>query len=113
MKNMSEDKEFQYLFKSIKDEIPDKGFSQEVMNKLPKRLNILPYLIIVVCAILGLSLTLNIVGVELFVEQIYSFALSLSRLEMPSISSITTYIVGLILLSTVSFAIYRTDTEFM
>jgi len=110
---MSDDKELHQFFKSGKDEIPDEDFSRNVMNKLPRRSRILPFLIVIICTVLGLVLTVSIIGTDLFVEQIFSFALSLSRLEIPSASSITAYIVGLLLLGTVSFAIYETEREFL
>lgn len=110
---MSDDKELYHLFKSIKEEIPDKGFSRKVMNRLPKRSMILPFMIILICSIVGLTLTISISGIYPFMEQIFNFTLSLSQIEIPSTSSITAYIVGLILLGTTSFAIYQAAKDFL
>jgi len=108
---MSEDKELYNFFKSGKKDIADKGFSQDVMRKLPQRMNILPYLIIVICAVSGLLLTVSIVGADTFTQQINSLAISLSRMQIPSLSSITAYIAGLISIGTISFAVYRIGDE--
>ncbi|SHF21903.1 DUF5056 domain-containing protein [Dysgonomonas macrotermitis] len=110
---MSDDKELYDFFKSAKNDIPDNGFSHRVMYKLPGRINILSYLIIVICAVLGLFLTLSIVSIDMFIEQISSLVSSLSLLQIPSSSSVTAYIVGLITLGAVSFAIYEADDELL
>jgi len=106
---MSDDKELYHFFKSEKNNIPDNGFSQKVMSKLPRRINVLSYLIIVICVVSGSILTVGVAGIDPFIDQINSLALSLSQMQIPSLSSVIAYIIGLMSLGTVSFAIYKVD----
>ncbi|HCO68235.1 MAG TPA: hypothetical protein DIT04_10840 [Dysgonomonas sp.] len=108
---MSEDKELNNFFKSHKKEINDNNFSREVMEKLPRRTGMLPYLIIAFCAAIGLYMTISIASISLLMDEMNALVISVSRMQIPSTASIITYLSILITLGTLSFAIYRVDTE--
>ena len=106
---MEKEKEIYRVFQSHKPEIPDDGFIEQVMRKIPRRNVALPYIILLCCFILGLTLTFAIQGSFPFFEQMMELVDTISRMQYPSLLSVATYLSGLAALGTVTLGIYRSD----
>ncbi len=108
---MCDDKELIRLFKANKSEIPDNGFSKELMNLLPKRNSVLPLLIITLCTVIGVILTVLIVDFTLLSAQINEMMISISKLQWPLSFSIASCFSWVIIAGTMAFALTRMDME--
>lgn len=106
---MQNDKELELLFKSNKPEIQDQGFSKEVMNKLPEKIRILPQIIIVCFAIVGIILSIAIQGVSTFVEGLNYIVIASNQIENVSVSSLMPYLTGMLVLGSIVYAVYESD----
>jgi len=104
LNNMTE-KDMYRFFASRKEEIPDDGFSQRVIENLPRRDSALPQIIVLIFLAAGLACTVAIQGVMPFFEQFQALMLSIVRLEIPSVSSIAAYLIGLLSLGSVGYAL--------
>ena len=104
-----EDKDFKKLFTAHKLDIPDKGFSERVIRRLPERKSILPQIVMVVFIMIGLALTLVIQGITHLIEQINSLFISISRLQAPSPSSVIIYLVTLTIIGIIGYSITQAD----
>ena len=103
-------KEFNDLFKSHKIEIPDDGFSEHVIHRLPERRSILPQIIMSGFILMGLVLTFAMPGfTTLVLEQIHSLITSIHHSQMPSASAIAVYLGMLGLLGTIGYSVARVD----
>ncbi|MCL1973289.1 MAG: DUF5056 domain-containing protein [Bacteroidetes bacterium] len=95
------------LFDPLKTAIPDQGFSEEVVQRLPKRKNLLPQIVLIVFILLGLILTIGIQGVTNIHEQIVGLSKSIGQMQAPSSIAIITYL-GLFLWTvTTGYALTR------
>lgn len=106
---MQNDKELEQLFKSNKPEIQDQGFSKEVMNKLPEKIRILPQIIIVCFAVVGIILSIAIQGVSSFFESLNYIVEVSSQAEDISVSMLMPYLIGLLVLGSIGYAVYESD----
>jgi hypothetical protein len=86
------DQEFKKLFSTHKVDIPDNGFSDRITGMLPDRKGRLPQIIMVAAVLLGLGLMFAILGFNTLPEQIHHLVVSVTRVQMPSLSSIITYL---------------------
>ncbi len=108
---MLNDKELYQAFKSNKSEIRDDGFTKRVMKELPEQNNILPRIIVLLSIVLGTIITVIVLGSIPFFDQVGSMVTSISQLQVPSSSSVTTYITGIVLLSSIGFAMSQPDIK--
>ena len=97
------------IFEARKVELPDGGFSERVIRQLPERKSMLPRTVMAVFIMLGLALTFAIQGFASSLEQINSFAFSISQLQIPSPISIVTYTSMLVIVVMIGFAVAHTD----
>jgi hypothetical protein len=103
------EKDLKNLFTTHKADIPDDGFSERVIRRLPERQSILPQIIMPVFIMIGLILTFLVPGfTTLVLEQIHSLITSINHSEMPSAMAVTTYLIMLGLLSTIGYSVART-----
>ena len=102
---MINEQELKKFFVENRSEIPDNGFSKRVQRHLPPRQSIFPQIVMSVCVIVGLSLTVAIVGLSGIQAQLLSLVDAISRLQMPSVASIMTYFGVLATLCFVGFAV--------
>ncbi len=108
---MINDQDLKKIFNAQKSDIPDDGFSERVVSHLPERASILPQVVMVLCVVTGLSLTIAIQGITPIFNQIGSLITAISHLQMPSITSIVTYVGGVALLGTIGYAVGRAGME--
>lgn len=107
---MMNEKKIKELFKAHKADIPDDGFSERIIRRLPERRSILPQIIMSGFIMIGLILTFIVPGfTTLISEQISSLITSIHHLQMPSASSITVYFGVLALLGTIGYSVARVD----
>jgi len=101
--------ELRKVFETHRVDVPDEGFSERVVRRLPERKNMLPQIIMVAFTMLGLVLTFAIQGIMPILEQINSLIFSISHLQAPSLSAIITYLGTLGLAGIISFAVAQAD----
>ncbi|MDR2918715.1 MAG: DUF5056 domain-containing protein [Tannerella sp.] len=106
---MQNDKELEQLFKLNKRKIQDQGFSREVMNKLPDKIRILPQIIIVCFAVIGIILSIAIQGLSSFLESLNHIVEVSSQAEDISVSMLMPYLIGMLVLGSVGYAVYESD----
>jgi len=104
-----EDQDFKKIFTANKADIPDNGFSERVAKRLPERKSILPQTVVIICIMIGLLLTFAIQGITPMFEQINSLITSISRLQMPSPGSITTYFGVLVMSGIIGYSMVRAE----
>jgi len=103
------EKDLKNLFTTHKAEVPDDGFSERVIRRLPERQSILPQIIMPVFILIGLILTFMVPGFSALVfEQIHSLITSIQHSQIPSAGSIAVYLCLLALLSTIGYSVART-----
>jgi len=105
------DQDFKKIFEAHKVDVPDNGFSKRVINQLPKRKNILPQMVMVVFVMISLVLVFVLQGFTPVLEQLYSLAISIGHMQMPSPVSITVYLGVLALLGIIGYSIMQADSE--
>ena len=101
--------DFSKIFKAHKLEFSDKDFSEHILKRLPERKSILPQMVMVLSVVLGLTLMLAIQGFTPIMEQLVSLVGSISQLQMPSASAITTYLGVLGLSGLIGFSLAYAD----
>ncbi len=106
---MSNDKEIREFFSSHKADFPDNEFSRRVISNLPGSGNVMLPLIVALFSLLGVGLTVGLYGLPLFLNQINDLVVSVSKLEMPSLSSIMAYIMVLWSMAVTGFAVYKAN----
>jgi len=104
-----DDQDFKKIFTTHKSDISDDGFSKRLIEQLPERKSILPQAVMIVCIMIGLILTFAMQGFTPLFEQINSLITSISHLQMPSLSSIFTYLGVLIMTGFIGYSIMRTE----
>ena len=105
------DKSFKKIFIAHKVNVPDNGFSERVIRRLPKRNNVLPQIIMVTFIVIGLAFIFAIHGFANILEQINSMLVSVSQLQVPSLSSIILCICVLALTVFIGFSVAQVNTE--
>ena len=103
------DKDFKKIFIEHKADITDDGFSKHVARMLPKRKSILPQTVMIIFILIGLAITFAIHGVTLLFNQINDLFMSVSQMQMPSLSSVVTYIGALVLLGIIGYSVAQAD----
>jgi divalent metal cation (Fe/Co/Zn/Cd) transporter len=104
------DNDFKKLFTTHKADIPDDGFSERVIRRLPERRSVLPQMVMIIFIMIGLILTFAMPGFATSViEQISSLATSISHSQVPSASSIAVYLGMLALLGTIGFSVAQVE----
>ena len=103
------DKDFSEIFTAHKVEFPDEGFSERVIRRLPERKNMLPQMIMTVFVMTGLVLTFAIQGITPMLEQINSLVVSISKLQIPSASSVIVYIGVLGMIGVIGYSVAQAD----
>jgi hypothetical protein len=86
-----EDEKLKILLKKYCNEVSDDGFSKNVKKCLPPRPSFLPYILMSICILTGLTLFVAIQGLDSIVANMSELILSVSQLQMPSVSSLVTY----------------------
>ena len=99
------------LFKVHKIDVPDDGFSERIMRRLPERKSILPQLVMSVCIIIGIAATFLICGVTPLIEQVNSLISSIGNLQIPSSSAVITYIGLLSLAGIIGYSLVKAETD--
>jgi len=100
--------ELKKLFGTQKTNIPDDGFSERVVRRLPERKSLLPQIIMITFIMIGLMITFAMPGFATsVVEQINSLVISISHSQIPSATSIVTYLGMLALLNTIGYSMAR------
>ena len=102
-------KDVREIFETHRVDIPDDGFSERVIRRLPERKSMLPQIVMVVFIMIGIALTYAIQGVTNILEQINSLMTSISHLQMPSPISVMTYIGVLGLMGIIGYAAAQAD----
>ena len=105
------DKDFKKIFIERKADIPDDGFSEHVAEMLPKRKSILPQTVMIIFILIGLAITLAIHGLTPLLNQINDLLMSVSQMQIPSLSSVVTYIGALVLLGIIGYSVAQADAE--
>ena len=105
------DQDFKKIFAAHKADISDNGFSKRLINQLPERKNILPQIVMVAFVMIGLVLAFILQGFTPILDQINNLINSISRMQMPSLVSITAYLGVLALLGIIAYSITQTDAE--
>jgi len=105
---MINEDELKSFFTKNRSEIPDNGFSKRVQQYLPPRKSVLPQIVMLICIATGLSLTLSITGVSAILVQLLSLVDSVALMQIPSLSSVMTYLGILATLSFIGFAAIET-----
>ena len=100
-----DDRDFKKIFKAHRVDIFDEGFSERIIGMLPERKSILPQIIMVVSAVIGLVLVFSIYGFDTMQEQIYSLSISVGRIQMPSLLSCITYLSIPVMAGLISYSI--------
>ena len=99
------DLDLKKIFITHKVDIPDDGFSECVIRKLPERQSMLPQAIMVVFVMIGLGITFAIQGVTPMLEQINSLFLSISQLQAPSPTAVITYLGALTMIGIIGYSV--------
>ncbi|MCL2413804.1 MAG: DUF5056 domain-containing protein [Bacteroidales bacterium] len=100
------DKDLKKLFTSHKTDIPDEGFSERVVQRLPQRTNILSQVIMITFIFIGFALVFVLQGFAPIFEQINQLVGSIRHMEISSIIAIViSMIIWTFLLGTVGFSV--------
>ena len=97
------------IFEAHRVDIPDEGFTERVVRKLPERNSMLPQIVMAVFTMAGLALTFAIQGVTPLLEQINSLITSISNMQAPSPISVVTYMCALGMVGMIGFAVAQAD----
>ena len=103
------DTDFKKIFAAYRVDVPDEGFSERVNAQLPERKSMLPQMVMITFIVIGAAIMFAIHGVAPFLEQIDSLVTSISRLQIPSPSSITVYICSIALTGMIGFSVAQAD----
>ena len=103
------DKNLREIFTAHKMDVPDDGFSEHIIKKLPERKSILPQIIMVTCITIGLVLTLAIHGIIPILNNINALITSISHAQIPQASSFFTYLCILSLMGIITYSIIEVD----
>ena len=106
---MINEQKLKSFFKENKSEIPDNGFSKRVLHHLPTRKSVFPQVVMLICVVAGLSLTVAVAGFSTIQTQLLSLIDAVAHLQIPSATSIMTYIGVLATLSFIGFAVAETN----
>ena len=99
------------IFETHKVDVPDEGFSEHVIRQLPERKSMVPQIVMAVFVMIGLAFMFAIVDVTLLLEQINSLITSISHLQTPSLSAVSTYIGLFFLTGIMGYTMIQTDVD--
>jgi len=100
-----QDQDFKKLFVTHKAEVPDEGFSEHITKQLPERKSLLPQIIMATFIVIGLALVFVIQGFVPVIDQIGSLITSISQMQMPSLTSVITYLSLLLSTGIISYSV--------
>lgn len=105
------EQEIKKIFTTHKVDIPDNGFSEQLIRQLPERKSLLPQIIMVVTVVIGLGIMFSLRVFVPVMEHINSLVISVSRLQIPSASSIVAYISLLTMTGTIGYSLMQVGRE--
>ena len=105
------DQDFKEIFTKNKIDVSDKGFSERVIRRLPERKSLLPKIVMLFSITIGLIFTFSITGITPLIEQINDLIKSVGNLQIPSPSSVFTYLFLLATIGIICFSLVHTDTD--
>ena len=103
------DSDIKKIFIAHRVDIPDDGFSERVISRLPERKSILPQAVMSVFVMIGLAITFAIHGITPMLEQLNSLVTSITLLQAPSLSSVIAYFVVLSLMGIIGYSVAQAD----
>ena len=101
------DQDLKKIFTDRKIEISDEGFSERIARNLPGRKSLLPQIIMGSCITIGLAFVFAFQGFAPVFDQIYSLVTAINQSQIPSLSSIVTYLSILILTGIISYSVVQ------
>jgi len=101
------DQDFKKLFAAHQIDIPDEGFSERLIRNLPGRKSLLPQLIMGSFIMIGLVFVFAIQRFTPVFDQIYSLVAAISLSQMPSLSSVVTYLSMLTLTGIITYSVVQ------
>ena len=105
------DQYFKEIFTKHKIDIPNKGFSERVVRQLPERKSLLPKFIMLASITIGLVMFFSIIEITPLVEQINDLITSINNLQIPSLSSVFTYLGLLTIIGIICYSLLYADAE--
>jgi hypothetical protein len=105
------DNELKKFFEAQKIVIKDDEFSELIINQLPVRKSILPQIVMITFILIGISLIFIIQDFAPVLEQIDSLVNSIINTQIPSLTSIFTYISALALVGFIGFSVSQVDVR--
>ena len=106
-----DDKDLKKIAFAHKIDVADDGFAERIVRQLPERKSMLPQIVMITFITIGVALTLAIQGFTSVFEQISSLLNAISQAQIPSLSSIITYISALALTGFIGFSVAQVDVE--
>ncbi|MDR2146447.1 MAG: DUF5056 domain-containing protein [Tannerella sp.] len=103
------DQDFKKIFTEQKIDVPDEGFSEHVIRQLPERRSRLPQIIMGVFIMIGLALMFVIQDVTPLLKQIDSLIAAINQQQMPSLTSVVTYLCLLATCGIIGYSIAGTE----
>ncbi len=99
------------IFKTHKFDISDEGFTDRVMRSLPGRSSLLSQLIMLFSVIIGMVLTVAIIGADVILSNLSGLITAVASVQVPTIPSVLVYTVGLMLISLIGYSISQVEME--
>lgn len=110
-RNHIPEEELREVFGKGRKEFADEGFTRRVMRQLPQRRSLLPQVIVAVCAVVGIGLTILILGFEPLAGAAQAMAAPLAGMQMPSLVLWLGCLAVAAASTLVGLAICRADTD--
>jgi hypothetical protein len=101
---MTSEQDLKRIFEAKRLDIPDNGFSQQVRRNLPERKGIFLQIIAPLSAIAGFAIVVAIFGTMSIYNQMLDLITAVSRLQMPTMTSLFAYLSGMVMLGFIAFA---------
>ncbi len=105
------DRELRKIFTDRRTEVPDDGFTERVLRRLPERPSRFPQLVMAVCIAIGLALTFAFTGFAPVVEQFEILAASIARTEMPPLGAMAVYLGVLAMAGMIGCSLAQAGTD--
>ncbi len=108
---MISDQDIRKIFEAHKSDFPDNGFSEQLINRLPPRTSPLPQMVMILCVIVGLGLTVGIVGINTIFDRLIDLVTAVGNLKIPSALSVATYFGVMSVFGLIGYTMVRTSSE--
>jgi hypothetical protein len=105
------DTELKKIFEAHKVVIQDDGFSERIINQLSVRKSILPQIVMITFILIGMALIFVIQDFTPVLEQIENLVSSIIHTQIPSLTSIFTYISALAMIGFIGFSASQVDVR--